>query len=549
VPNGLQILNDPTAEHRDARGRLTPNLADAALGTSPRVYGQVLTAGGSGAFDENFMAGLSVWWDENVHRWAGIYVGYNLGTLTLGGTAFGKIGLAWSDDLLNWTKDAANPILSPSGVIGTAPASGSITAPFMYWEPGGSYGTYYLFALGSDQKGYEQGNKTLLVWSATGTASGPPTSGWGSPTTVISTGAASWCASAIWHPNVVKVGDTYHMFVNGTAADTLERIGHASATSLLGPWTVDSAAVLDVGTAGAYDESHVADPWVYKVGRYWFMWHAGVDNSLNAKDGLAWTTDTAFPTGWRKHTRNPILADWADSTFNNTPGYNGARPSAIINTSHAHYHFYTVGWPERIGLAVQGAAADLETARGARRRPWQASDNGLLASNYDPATAAAGTVNTLGFVTLTKVYIPDTMTIANIVAAVSTAGATLTNNQCLAGIYKADGTLIANTASQHTNWQTANIYTMALTSVKSGQSLTRPGGTWVYVALLANGTTAPRFAVVADLNNASTVNFGLTGDATTGWRSAFKTSGAQTTLPLTLGATTRWTGPLWVGLT
>jgi predicted GH43/DUF377 family glycosyl hydrolase len=531
-PNGLAVL--------DGRARVVPDLTATAFGLKPRDLGVVIDVQGTG-FEQNMVEGPTVWWDEARQKWGAIYVGYNLGTFTAGGTAMGKLGLAWSDDLVTWTRDPANPIFSPTGNVGVDPDGGSITGPFM-WVEGG---TYYLFYLGCDNTGYEKGNTTIMLATASS-----PTGPWTRRGAMIAANTASWNATNVWRTNIVKVGSTYHLFFNGTAADTKERIGHASAQSLTGPWTVDPNPVLDVGGAGAFDENHVADPSVYRVGNYWAMHYAGVDNSLAAKDGLAWCSLAEFPSTWHKHIDNPILSVWVESTFQNQPGYSGGRPF-IVNTPHGHHHFYIRQWPSKIGLAVQGAAAGLQSDRQARQRPWVSSDNLLLASNFDPIEAVSSDFNTLGFVTVTKVWLPDTVTVANLHVIVTAAGVGLVNGQCLGGLYRPDGTLIATTATQHTNWQDVSnggVKAMPLTA-QPGHSLTLEGGPgkWVYAAFVANGTTAPKFATRGNLNGFLT-NLNLIGDVANGMRSGFKATGGQTTLPAALGAVNRWTGPVWVGL-
>lgn len=511
--------------------------SSVALGLNPRDVGPVLTASAAG-WDNNMVEGPAVWWDEPRQKWGAMYAGYNAGTLfgVQPLTGYARFGVAWSDDLVTWAKDAANPVLSPAGTIGVDPDSGSLTGPFVLYEAG----TYYLFYIGCNQKGYEQGTKTVCLATATS-----PLGPWTRRGAMVQTGAAPWCDSAVWRPNIVKVDGTYHMFVNGTkVSDTFERIGLATATSLLGPWTVRQTAVLDVGAPGSFESDHVADPSVYKAGDVWVMHYAGVDAQTSTQDAVAWCTSQEFPTTWRKHEDNPTLSVWTATSFSNKPAFTGGRP-AIVNTPDGHYHFYMAGWPSEIRLAVQGAAVGVQTNRAARRQQWIPGDNGMVACNFDPADSRTNLATTAGFVCLAKVFIPDTTTVANIVAGVFVAGVGLTAGQCFAGLYQSDGSLIATTASQHTNWQASGMQSMALTSVQPNKSLKLPPG-WVYVAFLANGTTVPQFSAFRP-DNDLLLNVGLT--AADGWRSAYLSTPAQVSMPATLGALSTWVGPVWAGLT
>lgn len=191
--------------------------------------------------------------------------------------------------------------------------------------------------------------------------------------------------------------------------------------------------------------------------------------------------------------------------------------------------------------------ARIENAPDRHRVPWVAEDNGFLASNFDPALANNGLLYTGGFVTATRIWIPETITVTNLVVWVPVAGATLTADQNWGGLYRSDNTLLAKTASQHTAWQSTGLKTMALTA-EAGQSLTIPGGqgTWIYAALLANGTTKPSFGG-RDIAGASTM-VNLNNTPATGYRSAYQAAGGLTALPATLGALLTYGGPPWFGL-
>jgi hypothetical protein len=157
---------------------------------------------------------------------------------------------------------------------------------------------------------------------------------------------------------------------------------------------------------------------------------------------------------------------------------------------------------------------------------WHPADYGWIAWVCDPASAYTGIITLAGYVIVTKIKIPVATTITNLMVYVTTAGATLTTSQCVAGLYQG-GSLLAATVDQHTAWQTTGLKTMALTApqaVSAGDA---------YVALLANGTTMPTFAVTIGHYGFATgdLNLGLT---TPNLRAAWTDNG-KTTLPSTLG--------------
>lgn len=172
---------------------------------------------------------------------------------------------------------------------------------------------------------------------------------------------------------------------------------------------------------------------------------------------------------------------------------------------------------------------------------FKASDHGLIAWTQDPAGCrSTDDTFTAGVVYLCKVKIVNRSTVVtNVLAGVTTAGATLTSGQCFAGLYNSSGTLLAATADQATTWTSAGLKTMALTVPQ-----TLAVGTY-YVALLANGTTPPRF-MTGNGSSASALNAGLATSA-----ARFLTSGTvQTALPasITLGSASANSGARWAAL-
>jgi hypothetical protein len=194
-----------------------------------------------------------------------------------------------------------------------------------------------------------------------------------------------------------------------------------------------------------------------------------------------------------------------------------------------------------------------------RGNNWAPAQNALLAANGDPGDAAQRTPQQTsgGFVIVARIWVPRTITVANIEMYLKTVGVTLTSNQNFAGLYSSSGTLIAKTADQSANWVAGSapagvgLKTMALTA-ESGQSLTLTGGpgAFVYGAVLTNGSTQPTFSALVATSTDNNAMANLHLDSTSGFRGAFKTTGTQTSLPAPLGTltSTGW-GVLWFGLT
>lgn len=166
------------------------------------------------------------------------------------------------------------------------------------------------------------------------------------------------------------------------------------------------------------------------------------------------------------------------------------------------------------------------------------ADHALIGWNFDPAAATGSTALTAGVLYLHRVILRKAATVTNLIAAVTTSGSTLTAGQNLAGLYDANGNLLASTADQSSAWTSTGIKTMALTVAQA-----LAAGTY-YVGLLSNGTTPPTFARGSILS-ASMVNVGLT--VATGRFTTYGTT--QTSLPtVTMSSAAFSANAYWVAL-
>jgi beta-xylosidase len=277
-----------------------------------------------------------VWRDQRRKLFGMVYTGYARGGAAKRGYAsvrLPQVGLAWSEDLVNWRKDPSSPIFGPSKRIGSPDRAGT-AGPFILEYQG----RYHLFYFGVTDEVYEKGIKTLnlavsedlLRWERHG------------ENPIIAPGGEGWRRDAIWHPHILKVADTYYLFFNASGFHKgveEEFIGYATSTDLK-RWRVDDAhSPVLVGSmqAGAWDSTgRTGDPSLYKEGDLWFMAYYSWDR-VHSQDGIAWTNEAEFPLGWRPYDGNPVLRVGRPGTYDSL---HAAKPH-IVEHANRHYHFYT----------------------------------------------------------------------------------------------------------------------------------------------------------------------------------------------------------------
>jgi hypothetical protein len=168
---------------------------------------------------------------------------------------------------------------------------------------------------------------------------------------------------------------------------------------------------------------------------------------------------------------------------------------------------------------------------------FQAQDHGLIGWTQDPAGLNAdGAVSTSGVVYLSKILVRQASTISNLVVTVQTAGSGLTAGQNWIGLYGPTGTKLQE-VGMDSDFTSIGTKTKAITptAVAAGH---------VYLAILTNGTTPPRF-LYGNGTSASALNVNL---LPSGGAPRFVDSGAgQTTLPasITLSGTATNASARW----
>lgn len=132
-------------------------------------------------------------------------------------------------------------------------------------------------------------------------------SGWTkSGSYVLNVGSpGAWDDYGVMHPCVIKDGSTYKMWYSADDGSGKRKIGYATSTDGTS-WTKYAVnPVLNLGSAGSWDDEDVDQPWVIKEDSTYKMWYNGNDGTTRriglatSSDGISWTKATA---------KNPVLS-------------------------------------------------------------------------------------------------------------------------------------------------------------------------------------------------------------------------------------------------
>jgi hypothetical protein len=216
-----------------------------------------------------------------------------------------------------------------------------------------------------------------------------------------------------------------------------------------------------------------------------------------------------------------------DNTTNITD--NGAKDPAFINT-RLQYEPYT-SYTARSTAFPQ--SYPIQTSSD------QPQDHSLISWTFDPADVQAGSLLTNGTVYLSKVYVRNRATLANVYWWVTAVAVTATAGQNEVGLYDSTGARVGATNVD------ADITSTGLKTTAVSATLT-PG--WYWVGMVFNASTAPTLARATNTTGVGTgVNVGL---ATAGLRFATNAT-AQTSLPVSVtpasNAATAFAGP-WAAI-
>lgn len=180
-----------------------------------KYAGNPIITKNTGNYDSGDIANPDVFRDSLNHRWVMNYSAY--GTIPSDASAKWRMCLAYSNNLLNWTKEPANPVFSPIAGEGYISSNGSIVY---------KNGLYYHF--------YQTGNSGDLPSTKIRLATSTNLINWtrqngGNP--IILPGATgSFDATACYDPcvRIGTDGETFEMYY--AAYNTSNSIGFATST-------------------------------------------------------------------------------------------------------------------------------------------------------------------------------------------------------------------------------------------------------------------------------------------------------------------------------
>lgn len=197
------------------------------------------------------------------------------------------IGTAASSDGLSWTKDAGNPVFSPSA---SGWDSAFVSEPWVLFDGV----TYRMWYSGGDGTGGGIGLATStdgLTWTRAGAAP-----------VLTKGGTGAFDALSISGPCVLFDGAGYRMWYD--AYDGFDSsIGYATSTDGI-TWTKRSTPVLQTGAAGAFDDDEIEEPRVVFDGSVYRMWYAGVSSTGRGGIGYAVSSDGIL---WTKYAASPVI--------------------------------------------------------------------------------------------------------------------------------------------------------------------------------------------------------------------------------------------------
>ena len=193
--------------------------------------------------------------------------------------------------------------------------------------------------------------------------------------------------------------------------------------------------------------------------------------------------------------------------------------------------------PIPIGSLLWGAPLNTAIQQLDGSQMTHPQDHGLTHWTFSPATNMVGSTITSGTVSMSKLWVRQPVTIAQVGVGVTAAGVALVAGQNFLGLYDSAGNRLGVTADQSVPWATLGYKQAAL-----GAPVPLTAG-YYYVAVLTNAGTSPSFARGSALTS-SIANANLT--ATDG---AYTTGPVgQTTLPvsITMASRTLTGNTLWV---
>jgi len=174
-----------------------------------------------------------------------------------------RIGLATSTDLINWSRESSNPLITPG-------SSGAWDEQWVY--------TQAVIVESGDWKmlyGGRNSNNTFQIGLATSTDGVSWTKSSSNP--VLSPSSSGWDSADVYQPTLIKDTDsTYHLFYRGQDGSTAN-IGHAYSSDLTN-WTKDSDNPVLTSGSG-WESADASGPYVLYDGTDYLLYYTGDDNN------------------------------------------------------------------------------------------------------------------------------------------------------------------------------------------------------------------------------------------------------------------------------
>lgn len=380
--------------------------------------------------------------------------------------------IARSPDLHNWTLWAT---------IDQAALTNSLAAPEWFVDVDGSI--HLMFQAGK-KAALNNNNFYISIWHITPTANDLST--WSAPVELVS--------GANQPSDTVQVVGGVNVY-GGIMDAQFSRIGSGYVAFLKENYN-------DGGPYGGYQIQKftapaLTGPWTRQTNGDWANWHDQQE---------AATLITLPGGGYRifmdKYQLAPPSLFYSDSTDLTTwtapqriPFQSKARHCTVTQTSDLK------SFRDVTGLLATIQQTNAQASIASRRKPWWATDSGLLGATFDPSFIAGATAVGSGVPVIGKVWLPDPVTISSVLVQVQVAGATLTAGQSFVGVYDGPtGTLLGKSADQSAAWVSTGLKTITVTPTTSNRpsayTLDTPGGAgyFVHVAVTCVGTTLPQFA-------------------------------------------------------
>ncbi len=316
---GLQVASpSDTLNSIDSKNANFTNLLPP-LNNFLMISRDILTVGPTGSFDQQCVGiGNSVFWNHQTGQYNLAYIGFGaFGSNSAHPcdytnrteTGFEQMGLASSNDGIQWTKNPNNPIL-PVNPDSSAPDSGSISFPEILWDT--DLQQWHAYYICSTHAGYENGQNNTCHATTPSLSTNPVV--WTRLGLYIAANDVPWAGhtanSQVYRLDHVKFNGKWYIFFNAGTAATFEDIGVAVASTLSEKPTVSpnrvvcskkTAAGTDCTDANRFtDNDGIADPLVLPFGHQFSM--SGWSTNPTYQTWFVTTTDKDFPFGWVKQT-------------------------------------------------------------------------------------------------------------------------------------------------------------------------------------------------------------------------------------------------------